>query len=494
MSWPQNSKFGYGTIGVQANPTQPVQTNTPFMRIDGDIVKNVENVKNTSIQNIRNNASTIVEGNETTEGTLNMELSPIDAVWFLFAALGTLTSVDVSSATDGTVWEHTIEEVDCDLKPLSIEIKKGGCAGGLGQPDGQNTMITRAYGAFPNSVAINIEEGILKMEAEINAYWAFDVAKLVANESPEASTTAITNIVAGVDSLTITSIAHLLSVWDLVVVDSVTPSAYNGSYKVTDVIDVDNFVVSASWTFPAYVSGGAVTKQSMWRFKKGSTRGLVIGDSVRLYEYATDTYEVAIVTALDFATDTVWFTSIVSTLFTVANDSKIELVQKNVVYDSPVLFGFKDARVRIAQGGVANAYLANPKALKTLNFNIANNLQVDSQTEYNTVKETGSDYTAEMVALYETNEDRDHWRNKTELSMVIEIDNARIISATDTNNQTFSIVIEVPRFVYETFEAPVATGSLIEQTIAALILHDAVTDESVKIKVYNDKPDTYYQP
>lgn len=140
------------------------------MRIDGDIVKNVENVKNTSIQNIRNNASTIVEGNETTEGTLNMELSPIDAVWFLFAALGTLTSVDVSSATDGTVWEHTIEEVDCDLKPLSIEIKKGGCAGGLGQPDGQNTMITRAYGAFPNSVAINIEEGILKMEAEINAY------------------------------------------------------------------------------------------------------------------------------------------------------------------------------------------------------------------------------------------------------------------------------------------------------------------------------------
>lgn len=164
------------------------------------------------------------------------------------------------------------------------------------------------------------------------------------------------------------------------------------------------------------------------------------------------------------------------------------------MYDSPVLFGFKDARVRIAQGGVANAYLANPKALKTLNFNIANNLQVDSQTEYNTVKETGSDYTAEMVALYETNEDRDHWRNKTELSMVIEIDNARIISATDTNNQTFSIVIEVPRFVYETFEAPVATGSLIEQTIAALILHDAVTDESVKIKVYNDKPDTYYQP
>ncbi|MDR0608027.1 MAG: hypothetical protein LBG52_06935 [Candidatus Peribacteria bacterium] len=63
----QNSKYGYSTIGVQTNPEQPVQTNTPIAKIDGDITKTSEMVRNTSIQNIYNNASTIVDGNTTVE-------------------------------------------------------------------------------------------------------------------------------------------------------------------------------------------------------------------------------------------------------------------------------------------------------------------------------------------------------------------------------------------------------------------------------------------
>lgn len=48
--------------------------------------------------------------------------------------------------------------------------------------------------------------------------------------------------------------------------------------------------------------------------------------------------------------------------------------------------------------------------------------------------------------------------------MIIEIDNGSIVSPTDTNNQTYKIMIEVPRFVYETREAPTASGGLIEES------------------------------
>lgn len=411
---PQNSKFWYGTIGMQTNPTDPVQTNTPFMRIDGDIMKNTDKVQNTSIQNIRNNASTLVEWSETTEGTLNMELSAIDVVFFLLATLWKLTTTDVSSGTDGTVFEHVIEEENCDLPTMSVEIKKGGCTSWSADPSGQSTMVTRWYGCMMNTFTLNIEEWILTCNAEINAYGAFDVAQLIADPT---------------------------------------------------------------WT--------------TYKFKKWQIRGLVVGDICRLYESNTETFEEVTISAIDYTADTVTFTAVTSVLFTVANDTKLELVQKTVNYDSPQLFGFQNARVRIADT-LANAATAEPTAVKTLNLNLWNNLQVDTQTEYNTVKETWSDYTVDMTLLYENNKIRDARRNNTQQAMIIEIDNAKIISATDTNNETFSIRFEINKFEYQTFEAPTATGALIEESVVWLILYDDVAEKSITAKVYNDKANNYY--
>ncbi len=56
----------------------------------------------------------------------------------------------------------------------------------------------------------------------------------------------------------------------------------------------------------------------------------------------------------------------------------------------------------------------------------------------------------ELSLLFRDLEIRDLFRARDEQAMVIEIDNGQVISATDTNNQSYKVVIKLYRFVYET--------------------------------------------
>jgi hypothetical protein len=168
----QNSKYGYSTIGVQTKPETPVATNTPISKIDGDIMKTTEMVKNSSIHNIYNNASTIVDGNTAIEGDQNTELSAIDAVFPFYGVLGAIVSTQISS----NCYKHVLSQGGCELPSFSIEEKIGGCIGGNSDPTGQNTMIRRSFGCLYNSIALAIQEGILTLQNNIMAYGQFDVA------------------------------------------------------------------------------------------------------------------------------------------------------------------------------------------------------------------------------------------------------------------------------------------------------------------------------
>lgn len=91
---------------------------------------------------------------------------------------------------------------------------------------------------------------------------------------------------------------------------------------------------------------------------------------------------------VDELNDVLAFDSVLSTVFTVANDTKVELVQKTVSYNTPILFGFKNVKIKtgdtlsLAQAG--EAYDVN-----TLTFTMQNNIETKYGTEFNTIKETG---------------------------------------------------------------------------------------------------------
>ena len=63
-----------------------------------------------------------------------------------------------------------------------------------------------------------------------------------------------------------------------------------------------------------------------------TVEGLAVGDNVKLYEGATGTYEDKTVTAIDLASGVLGFASVTSTIFTVANSSKVELRPQTPTY------------------------------------------------------------------------------------------------------------------------------------------------------------------
>lgn len=487
----QNSKYWYMTIGAQTSPTVTAQTTKPIARVDGDIMKTTEIVKNASIQNIYNNASTVVDGNTTIEWSINEELSPIDSVRALWGVLGSLVSTDVSSALDLSVFRHVITHGACGMPPFSIESKVGWCAGGNSDPTGQTFMVSRAFGCHYDKMEISIEEGILKSSYDIKAYWAFDVAFLRTNESVEQASVGVSWATRALQKITLTVTAHGRAINDIVTIAGVTPSGYNGTYRIIEVVNANSFRVEKTTNPGTYTSGGTMTKLSMFGFNTGWVKGLVVGDEVKLYEETTQTYEDVIVRYVDEVNDVLAFNSVISTAFTVANKTKVLLVQKTISYDTPQLFGFKNVKIRtgdtllLAQSG--EAYDANK-----LTFTMQNNIETKFGTEFNTIKETGGDYMFDLSLLFRTLDILYQFRQRTEQAMIIDIDNGTIISPTDTNAQTYKIRIEIPRFVYETREAPTASGGLIEESATGLALHSFDEGYSVKVTVRNDKAGTYY--
>lgn len=487
----QNSKFGYLTIGKQIWDTTPVSSSKEVARVDGDVMKTIETVKNSAIQNIYNNASASVAWNETIEWSINTEISAKDAVWFLYGALWSIISSDVSSLTDWSVYKHTIEGADCWLPAFSIEQKTGGCASGASDPAGQSQLVSRAFGAKINSVSINIEEDILTLGSEINASGAFDVAFLAKNESPEAAWTSITAMVYANKKITITSTSHGLAVNDLVNITAVTPTTFNWQYRVVEVTDANTFVVwkeTDPWT---YSSWGTVTKLSMFTFRQWQINGLVAWDTVRLYEKATDTYEEVDIVMVDTATDTLWFASVISTAFTVANDTKVELVPKAITYDRSRLFGFANAKVQFGDT-IALAEVGEEYDLSTATLNIANNIETRFGTAFNTIKETGGDYTMEMTSVFRDVTVRDDYRKRERQAFVITLDNWEAISSTDANNNTYKIKIYIPSVQYDSREAPTASQGLIEESTALTWYHDFDLWYSIKIEIRNEKNNAYY--
>lgn len=151
-----------------------------------------------------------------------------------------------------------------------------------------------------------------------------------------------------------------------------TPSGYNGSYKVLTVPTANTFTVAIAVDPTSYSAGGTVTKLSMFTFD--TVEGLAATDVVKFYEETTGTYENATIQYVDTATGTLGFNSITSALFTVANKAKVELIPQTPSYQAPKVLSFVDTRFYLSDT-VANAYLASPENVENREIEYMNGLE-----------------------------------------------------------------------------------------------------------------------
>lgn len=158
------------TKWVAAKPTK-------FIRyLDGDILLKQDTIQNSPIQNNRALALGASKGKITAEGNYNVDFDFIESPFFLYWALGSITSTSIGSEPN-TVFKHTLTIADCDLPTFSIEQKKG-CNG---WDHNQAYEVSRAFGAMVDGLAISASDEKINMNVKLKALGVFAKGSFLTN-------------------------------------------------------------------------------------------------------------------------------------------------------------------------------------------------------------------------------------------------------------------------------------------------------------------------
>lgn len=179
-----STRLGYLAVKKETTLATAVKP-TNFIRFkDGDVLLKQEIIANNPIQNNRWNALNAVQGKVTAEGTYNFDLDFNESVHFFSVALGSISSADVGSVTDASVFTHTITVANT-LPGLTIEQGKGDLTDTSNNR--QNYQVDRAFGVLVDSFTISGSDGILNLEVGVKAHGILQKANLISNAAAGSS-------------------------------------------------------------------------------------------------------------------------------------------------------------------------------------------------------------------------------------------------------------------------------------------------------------------
>lgn len=179
-----STRTGYLAVEREATAGTAVQP-SHFLRFkDGDLAFDQDQVMLQSIQNNVWQSQGTVQGRANTEGNFNFDLDANECVHWIAMALGSMSSSDISSLTDGSVYKHTISHT-CVLPTATVEQGKGDFC----SPDShyQNIIVNRAFGVKVNTMNISLNDSLLNMEVGLMATGMFQKSDLTADATAGAT-------------------------------------------------------------------------------------------------------------------------------------------------------------------------------------------------------------------------------------------------------------------------------------------------------------------
>jgi len=429
----------------------------------------------------------MAKGANKIEWSIKVEVDPKNVPMWFYMLLGSISSTDISSLTDGSVHRHTLQDQVCGYKSVTIENKKGWCEAST---DKSNIIVQRTYGVVPNNSKLTIDSNaIVKLENDVKWQGMFDVAFLVANEKVEAATKAITSATPTSWVLRLVTATHGLALNDLVKIAGNTVSWYNGYWKVVNVVDSTTVDVNCAVS-SGVGTGGTVNQVSMMYFGERQVKWILATDTIRLSN-SLGNEESVVVKIVDEGNDVVGFDAITSTAMTIANDTKMELVQQTAVITDTKFFSFSNVTLKRGTT-VANAIASDPLDFESISIEFDKKVAEAIQNTKNLATPTGLDVKIEINRAYESNVNRDTQRKATAYAYVIDLELPVIVSATDTNNAFYSMQIIFPEVVSQTHEITDQTGEVIKEKLMGVAKHSVADTYSTQIKVVNAQPGTYY--
>src|SRR4030067_3442671 len=98
------TKKGYLAVKKESTAGTAIKP-TNFLRFtEGSIAAEQTIIKNMSVQNNRHNSLNYFRGKVNTEVSMTFEYDFTDSVYWIYGVLGGLTSADISSLTDASVY------------------------------------------------------------------------------------------------------------------------------------------------------------------------------------------------------------------------------------------------------------------------------------------------------------------------------------------------------------------------------------------------------
>lgn len=164
---------GIGYLAIKKQSTREVAVKpTNFLRYkNGDLMQSFENIVNNPIQNNKWNNLQLLKGKAEPAGDIGFDFDFNESIFLLYGVLGAISSSDISSATDGSVYRHTITVANT-LPAFSIEQAKGDIADTTSNR--QKHMVNRGFGCLIDSIAIAASDRIVSIKAVIKMLGIFD--------------------------------------------------------------------------------------------------------------------------------------------------------------------------------------------------------------------------------------------------------------------------------------------------------------------------------
>lgn len=179
-----STREGYLAYKIQSTPDTGVIP-THFVRFEsGDIELNQETVINSPIQNNRARNISALSGKITADGSYEVSCDFNECVVWMYGNYGNISSADVSSATDGSVYEHTITTAN-DLPTFTFEQGKGNLDDTSN--DRQNYIVSRAYGVMVDVMKLSGSDDKIMINNDLKAHGVFQRAKIIEDVSSGSS-------------------------------------------------------------------------------------------------------------------------------------------------------------------------------------------------------------------------------------------------------------------------------------------------------------------
>lgn len=224
------------------------------------------------------------------------------------------------------------------------------------------------------------------------------------------------------------------------------------------------------------------------------TIGLTTADSVIIYDN-TPQSEVKEVAAIDNSDRTITIGTL-SNSYEAGKNATVALAPQTPSYNERHrAFAITNAKFQFGADLTAAAS-AEPRNVENWSFEYQNQLEArvwsNGRPGPHTIAPKGAIAQLNYTRYFEDKTEYDLFTSNNTEACIVTLELDEVISATDTNNQKYQIVIKIDRYVKTMDEMPTGTDELYEVQVEWEALYDASAGKALTIEVFNKRAWAHY--